>query len=402
MNIERMKVTRWGYLVMSVVLLLFLGLIYAWSVFRAPLEAEFGWASSQTSITFSISMTMFCLGGLVAGIVTPKKGVRFTMIFCALFLAAGFLSASRINSIVGICLSYGVLCGFGVGLGYNVCISTTVKWFPDLQGMISGISLMGFGFGSMILGTVSASMITALGWRTTFVIFGILFGVVMLAGAFLLRPAAPEFLEAMMSSATSKAKPPVEEVTSAEMLRRRNFWLYFIWAIVLSAAGLAIINESTPFAGTIIGDDLTRAAAVAGIVSIFNGIGRVIFGALFDAIGYRVTMLSVSALYVISALALIAAFQTQSVTILIAAFILIGLSYGGVTPTNSAFTAYFFGRENYALNFSITNLNLIIASYLGPLCGGGNYMRTFYFIIAFAIVGFLITIAVKRPSINKD
>lgn len=401
MTIEKLKRNRWGYLVLGVVLLLFLGLIYAWSVFRTPLEAEFGWSKSQTSITFSISMMMFCLGGLVSGIVTGRKGARFTMIFCAAFLAAGFLCASRVSSLMGIYLSYGVLCGFGVGLGYNATISTIVKWFPDQQGLISGITLMGFGFGGMLLGTVGASLITSLGWRTTFVIFGIAFGVIILAGAFLLRPASQEFLDSVMAT-SKKALPPVEEVACQTMLRRRNFWLYFLWAIVLSAAGLAIINESTPFASTIVGDDLTRAAAIAGIVSIFNGIGRVLFGMLFDTKGYRITMVSVCCLYAVSALVLMGALKTQSLPVLIAAFVLIGLSYGGVTPTNSAFTAYFFGRKHYALNFSITNLNLIVASYLGPLCGGGNYMRTFCFILAFAAAGLVITLAVKRPASGRE
>ncbi|MGN1231390.1 MAG: MFS transporter, partial [Anaerotignum sp.] len=265
-------------------------------------------------------------------------------------------------------------------------------------GLISGVTLMGFGFGSMLLGTLGANLITMLGWRTTFVIFGVVFGIIMLAGSLILKEATPEFLSSLIS-ASKKTVSSVEELSYKEMMRRRNFWLYFMWAIVLSAAGLAIINSSTPFAISILGDDLTRAAAIAGIVSIFNGIGRVIFGQLFDSKGYRITMLSVCVLYAVSAGVLIAALKTQSPVVLIASFVLIGLSYGGVTPTNSAFTSYFFGRKHYALNFSITNANLIFASYLGPLCGGGNYMRTFIFIFAFAVIGFVITLAVKRPSV---
>lgn len=396
-SLESLKKIRWSYLALGVVLLLFLGLIYAWSVFRAPLEQEFGWTKAQSSITFSISMMMFCLGGLVSGIVTGKKGPRFTMIFCAAFLTAGFLCASRVTSLAGIYLSYGVLCGFGVGLGYNATISTIVKWFPDQQGLVSGINLMGFGFGGMLLGTVGASLIVALGWRTTFVCFAVAFGILMLAGAFLLQTASPDFVSEVMSS-SRKAAPALEEVSCREMLRRKNFWLYFLWAIVLSAAGLAIINQSAPFAATIVGDDLTRAAAVAGIVSIFNGLGRVLFGSLFDRKGYRFTMVTVSCLYGISGLALIAALQSGSFAVLVAAFVLIGLSYGGVTPTNSAFTAYFFGRKHYALNFSVTNLNLIVASYLGPLCGGDSYLRAFICILVFAALGLVLALGIRSAG----
>lgn len=395
MSIEQAKRARWGYLVLGVVLLLFLGLIYAWSVFRAPLEAEFGWSKAETSVTFSISMMMFCLGGLVSGIVTGRRGPRFTLSCCAACLLVGFAAASRISTLPGIYVTYGGFCGFGVGLGYNATISTTMKWFPDKQGLVSGITLMGFGFGGMLLGTLGASLITALGWRTTFLIFAVVFAVIMLAGALVLRTADDAFVEAV--AAGGKKKEAVEEVPWQDMLRRRNFWLCFLWAIILSAAGLAIINESTTYAASFVDGDLTRAAAIAGVVSIANGAGRVISGQLFDTAGYRTTMLSISVLYAASTAALVASLKTGSLPVLAAAFLLVGLAYGGVPPTNSAFVAYFFGRKHYALNFSIINMNLIAASYLGPLCGGGSYMGIFMAILVFALVGAVLTLLVKKP-----
>ena len=66
--LKRQMSSRWALLVLGVILLLFLGLIYGWSIFRSPLQSEFGWTDSQASLTFSISMMTFCLGGLVGGI----------------------------------------------------------------------------------------------------------------------------------------------------------------------------------------------------------------------------------------------------------------------------------------------------------------------------------------------
>lgn len=231
----------------------------------------------------------------------------------------------------------------------------------------------------------------------TFVIFALAFALIMLMGALVLRVPKAEFTE-VMAAGGKKNSAAVEEIPWREMLRRRNFWLYFFWAIILSAAGLAIINESTPYAATFVGGDLTSAAALAGIVSIANGVGRVIFGQLFDTKGYRSTMLRVSVLYILATVALIASLKTGSLPILVVAFVVVGLAYGGVTPTNSAFAAYFFGRKHYALNFSIVNLNLIIASYLGPLCGGGSYLRTFVAIALFAAVGAALTLLVRVPA----
>ncbi len=399
--LKRQMSSRWALLVLGVILLLFLGLIYGWSIFRSPLQSEFGWTDSQASLTFSISMMTFCLGGLVGGIINKgKNGFRINLIAAAVLLAIGFFSASNIQSLMGIYLSYGVCCGFGVGLGYNTAISTIVKWFPDKQGLISGITLMGFGFGSMILGTVAGAMIQSMGWRVTFRIFAVAFAIVMVVGALLLRNAGAEFV-AYLSQGSSKAvTPAVEEVGAAVMLRRRNFWIYFVWAIILSAAGLAIINSSAPYAQLFVGENLTLAASIAGIVSIANGVGRVIFGGMFDKIGYRLTMFIDCVVFVVASLVLMASFATKSMPVLVIAFILIGLAYGGVTPTNSAFIAYFFGRENYAVNFPIVNLNLIFASFLGPMVGNGGYMMTFGAIIVFAIVGAVLVFLLKKPEQN--
>lgn len=396
MNVEYAKKIRWAYLGLGVVLLLCLGLIYAWSVFRAPLEAEFGWSKSQTSVTFSVSMAMFCLGGLASGVITGRRGPRFTLALCAACLLAGFAGASRINSLPGICVTYGGFCGFGVGLGYNASISTLMRWFPDKQGLVSGIALMGFGFGGMLLGTLGAGLITALGWRSTFLVFAVDFAVIMLAGALLLRPADPAFTEAMGTG--GEKREAAEELSWRDMLRRRNFWLCFVWAVILSAAGLAIINEATTFAAAFVGGDLTRAAALAGLVSIANGVGRVISGQLFDAAGYRTAMLSISALYAAASAVLTAAWRIGSIPVLAAAFLLTGLAYGGVPPTNSAFVADFFGRKHYALNFSLMNLNLIAASCLGPLCGGRGCPGIFAAILVFALAGAVLTLLVKRPA----
>ncbi len=392
--LEEQQSKRWLYLIIGVVMMLLLGLIYAWSVFRVPIQQEFGWSAAETSITFSISMMMFCIGGLVSGILTGKKGHRVTLICCAICLAVGFISASRIDSLLGIYITYGGLCGFGVGLGYNAIIGTVLKWFPDKQGLISGVILMGFGFGSMILGTLGASLITSFGWRTTFVIFGVAFLVIFLVGAMLLR-IAPEELSAQLLVKGKKVQPSMEEISYKDMLRRKNFWLFFIWAVAVSSAGLVIMNISATYANFILGDNLTRAAVVAGIISITNGIGRVIIGQLFDMKGYKFTMIADVLLFMISGIFLILSFTTKSSSILVIAFIFAGFAYGGISPNISAFIAHFFGKKNYTLNYGIAYLNLLIASIIGPLCGGGSYVGSFVYMIIFGMIALVLAIAIK-------
>ena len=134
-----------------------------------------------------------------------------------------------------------------------------------------------------------------------------------------------------------------------------------------------------------------------------NGIGRVLFGTLFDAKGYRVTMLAVVVLFLMATAILLAASLTGSFAVLVLSYVLVGFAYGGVTPTNSAFIAKFYGKQNYALNFSIINLNLLIASYLPQVASrlqdmSGNYNGTFYYMIGLSAVAFVMALLVRTPK----
>ena len=230
--------------------------------------------------------------------------------------------------------------------------------------------------------------------------FGIVFGIIVLVLSFLVKTPAPSDVEGFQAS--DKKSEPFAEMNFKGMLKTKNLWFFFIWVIVLSAAGLCIVGNSTTFADTIC-NNLETAATIAGIISVCNGIGRVLFGTLFDAKGYRVTMLAVVVLFLMATAILLAASLTGSFAVLVLSYVLVGFAYGGVTPTNSAFIAKFYGKQNYALNFSIINLNLLIASYLPQVASrlqdmSGNYNGTFYYMIGLSAVAFVMALLVRTPK----
>ena len=395
---------RWIELILGTVMLLVLGSLYAWSTYRGPLVDEFGWSISSAQMTFSISMMTFCLGGLVSGVVTGKKGPRVPMILSAVFMFAGLYLASAIDSLAGMYIAYGVLYGFGVGIGYTAVIGTVVKWFPDKTGMASGILLMGFGFSSLIVGKVGARLIGDIGWRDTFMYFGIAFGVIVLAVSFFVRPPASEEVQSLQID-TKKGAEPYAEKDSRQMLAQKNFWFYFIWAVVLSAAGLCIVGNAATYADSICGD-LETAATVAGVISVCNGIGRVIFGSMFDAKGYKATMLSVIVVFIAATVILLGSAATNSMAVLVIAYVLAGFAYGGVTPTNSAFAAKFFGKKNYSLNFSIVNMNLLVAAILPQVASKlqdmtGSYNSTFIYMLVLSAIALIMLLLIKAPKKEK-
>ena len=407
-----MKKNRWLYVVACVIVLLFAGLVYAWSVLSMPIAQAFPqYTNAQFSVTFTLTMSFFCLGVLSGGILLGKTKARNIIWLSAALFFIGFMLVSVMNSLPLLYLGFGILGGFASGLSYNAVMGTIMKWFPDRQGQVSGILLMGFGIGAFIIGKVYTATLPAGpdGWRTSFRIFAIILLVVLAVGAlFCVKPEPEDVAEyqaiAARNNAGKSGKAGGADFSTAEMLRQPAFWFYFIWTILLSMAGLAfnsqsrgIIQEIAPgtAAGTI--------ATVAGLFSIFNGIGRLGFGSTFDKFGFKKNMLLVCAAYVLATVVTILSMMTKSFPILVLAFVLMGCAYGGVTPTNSAIISSFFGLRHYALNFSMINLTLIISSFGGTIAGmiydkSQTYFSVFLIIIAAAVLAAVVTMLMRKPE----
>ncbi len=398
------------YAAAGVIALLLAGFVYAWSVIGKSIGASYPeWTAAQLSLTFTIVMMFFCFGCLIAGVLSSKvKPIVYVMIGAVLFLA-GFMLAAAATKPFALYISFGVLCGLGSGFVYNAVMSTISAWFPDKQGLISGVLLMGFGISSFLFGKVFAALAPADGsdaWRRVFFIFGILFCVVLVVCSFFfVRP--DEKFKPNAGAGKGKVRQPASELQPGQMLKRPAFWLYYIWAVLVSAAGLALVSQASGIAGevgTAVSDG--TIATVVGLISILNGIGRVFFGMLFDKKGYRMTMILDMLVFIAAGLLLIAALKSGNFTLIIIGFAVGGFAYGGVTPTNSAIISDFFGRTNYAMNFSLINTNLIIASFASAIAGklydaSQSYMSTIIMMIGLTLAGFIVFAGIRRPVCPK-
>lgn len=402
------KMNRWAYAVIGVVTLLFAGLIYAWSVMSKSIAASRpDWTATQVSLTFTIVMALFCTGGLIAGLLSKKINPKLYIIASGVFFAAGFFIASLTgDSPALLYIGFGVICGLGAGFAYNTVLSTMSQWFPDKQGLISGILLMGFGLSSFIIGKVYAAVTPSDGsdqWKMTFRILGIVVLVVMLiCFNFFVKPS--EDYKVPGAAAKKVVKEPALDIPPTQMVKKPAFWLYYIWAILLSAAGLVLVSQASGIA-TQVGPNVSdgNIATVVGLISILNGIGRVIFGAIFDKKGYRVAMILDMIIMIVGALVLILALSTGNFLFIVLGFLIGGLAYGGVMPTNSAIISDFFGRTNYPVNYSLINTNLIIASFASTIAGklydaSQSYMAPVMMMIGVTVVGFIVSLGIRRPK----
>lgn len=388
------------YLITGTVLLMVLGLIYAWSIFRAPISRAFPvWTISQISLTFTISMAFFCLGGLASGRLYSKAGPRPILLAAAALLFVGFSGASQMNpeapraSLYMLYILYGVLCGGAVGLAYNAIISTVMGWYPDKAGAAAGILLMGFGIGGMLLGSVVKGLIDWMGLFAVFQSLGVFMTVSLAAGALLLKrkPAAGQ-------DGITEENESVIECSASEMLQKKSFWLLMGWLVLLSSIGLLVVNSAASIAASF------GAPEVLGlIVSVFNGIGRVLIGTLFDRLGARKTMLFNNFVYIAAGVLLCAAVQTGSTPLIIFGLVCAGCGYGGNPTITSASVQNWYGRKHYAVNFSVANLSIIPAAFIGPLVSsgllersGGAYDTTFMLTLVLAVLALAVLACLQR------
>jgi OFA family oxalate/formate antiporter-like MFS transporter len=287
------------------------------------------------------------------------------MCLSAVLIASGFCLASFVSAPWQLYLSYGVLCGTGIGMGYNAAMSTTVKWFPDKQGLLSGILLMSYGFGGSLWGSVAVFLMFRQGWDKAFRILGIVPAVIIMVLGLIMR--SPTAIQRQSFAKRVKPRLPgsVEDYPPATTLKEPSFWGFFFWAIFTSSAGLALFSHAAPMSSLFAGSAMI-GGYLSGLVHLFNGGGRFVFGYLMDLTGSKRCLHLITAGLTGAMFILVGAFFSGSLPLLIAGFMIGGFAYGGMTPTTSAFAIKVFGQKHYSVNYSLINMSGLGSAFLGP------------------------------------
>ncbi len=392
MSVSQIKKSRALYLTLSTVTLLFLGLIYAFSMFAAPMCQSFGLEKSAVGLTFNIMMILFCIGAVVGSQIEKAVGVKATIVIGAVLFAVGFIGTALFanGNITMVYVFYGVCAGTGVGIGYNSIIATTNVWFPDKVGFSSGVLMMGFGLGSLILGTLSVNLFKGgMDLSTVFLGIGVIGGVVAIVAGLLLRRPPANIVQLMApEKAAASGYDPAEDDSA---LKTPLFYVYWIWAIIVIGIGLATIGNCASDA-QLVGWDEGFATLLVGLVSTCNGLARVVIGILFDKTNVKVTMLVDALVSVVATVSIVGAFTLHIPVLYVVGAFACGFCYGGVPVVASAFARQRFGAKNYPLNLSLANFAIVFGSILNLIIqgvlGGDARVETF---IVLAVLSLLAT-----------
>lgn len=397
---------RWCYLAVGVIAMLFAGVLYAWSILKAPLAAAFGWSASELALNFTLAMSFFCIGGLLGAQISKRAGHRIALVIAGSLSAAGFLltAALRDSSVLMLYVTYGVLAGLGIGIAYNVITATVSTWFPDKKGLCSGCLMMGFGGSALILGNAADALFkSSLGWRATYVILGAAICAVLVVAAFALRRPAPQMVLPQPKAAKAAGTEAFErrDYTSAQMLCRPAFWMAFVAIAFLAAVGSSVISFAKDLALSV---DASEALAVSlvGVLSVCNGLGRILIGAVFDAIGRRRTMLLANVITIFAAAVTLLAVSIGSLPLCITGLCLTGMSYGSCSTITAAFTSAFYGMKHFSTNMAFMTFNVMGGSLIATVSNKvlevtGGYTATFMMLLGLTVAALILNLFIRKP-----
>ncbi|MBE5023897.1 MFS transporter [Olsenella sp. DSM 107455] len=365
-------------LVAGALLLLLLGLIYAYSVLLAPLKVAFDWDVSGMTLIFALSIISFTVGCLVSGELERRGFDRPGLLLGAALLLAGFIgtsSAGGATSLLSTVAFYGVVSSLGIGVVYNIVIPTVTAWFPDRPGMAQGVALMGFGCGGFVLGPVMTQLYSMLDWRLVLVGTGVLFAAAVMLTALVVRPPT-----AREGAALSGLAPDSDrggdgsaggnrDAGLAEMLRDRSFYLLYAFLFFMGSVGMGVTGIGRELPLSLGADDMT-AAFVIGFVNIGSGIGRLCGGAALDRLGRGPAMFAMAVLGVAGPLSLVASLLLTSLPLQTVACLVTGIGWGAAVVSMPFVTRTEWGQSNMAENMAVVNTYSIFGSVVGSWGSG--------------------------------
>jgi len=391
--------------ILGILMNLCMGNLYAWSVFRIPLQKLYGWSAFEATVPFALSIAFFSVGLIFAGRWQDKVGPRTVAMVGGILVGIGFLLSGPMGStLTGLYIAFGVIAGLGLGAAYVTPLAVTIKWWPDRRGLMTGLVVMGFGAGAIIGGIGGPLLIGSVGVATTFVIFGIIFGGVITFCGALLRNPPPGYKPAGWSppAPAPGAKVAKADFTLGEMVATLPFYLLWTEYLISAGVGLIVISQASPIGQEVAGLTPVVAGGALTLLAVFNGLGRPGFGAISDAIGRKNAMALIFAMHIVSLLFILP--NATTFTMYALGVCLVGFAFGGTLALMPAFTADFFGTKNLGINYGGLFTAYGVAGGVLSLfaiqvrVATGAWTTAFWYLTIACVVGLALTFITRAPA----
>ncbi len=401
---------RWVFVIVGLVINICLGSIYAWSVFRKPLQTYFSVGATESLLPFIIFLAVFAITMPLVGGLLDRYGPKKITVIGGIIVGIGWILGSQATSMTTLSLAYGIIGGAGVGIVYNAPIGVAGRWFPERRGLAVGIALLGFGLSPLITAPLANSMMAPAGVvepelvLPTLGYLGIAFLFIIVVLGLLLRfpPAGWRPSGAGAQSGAIVCR----DLDRSAMIRTRGFWGLWVCFFIGTLAGLMAIGISSPVGQEVFALSAGVSATLVGVFAIFNGVGRPIFGHLVDRTTPRTGAVVNLAVILLAALLLGGGSATGALWIYILGFSALWLCLGGWLAIAPACTGAFCGTKYYGPCYGLVFTAYGAGAIAGNLLAGnlrdifGSYVTVFYPVAILAAIGIAIAYLMIVPPEN--
>ncbi|ABB15233.1 L-lactate MFS transporter [Carboxydothermus hydrogenoformans] len=372
---------------------LMLGVLYSWSVIKKALVAQ-GWSNTQAAVPYTVACAVFAIIMVFAGRLQDQIGPRKVATVGGILIGSGMILGGLIPSLTGLIISFGILAGTGIGLGYAAATPAAVKWFgPEKKGLITGIVVSGFGLASVYISPLTTWFLNHFGLERTFIYLGMIFLVITVILAQLLTDPPAGYRATGVTSETLKINV---DFTWQEMLKTYRFYLLWLMFAFSASAGLMIIGHITTIAKE--QANWEKGFWLVALLAIFNASGRILAGMASDRIGRVNTMLLV---FLVGGVNMLLFGTYHTIGSMAIGTAIAGLAYGALLSLFPSATADYYGTKNLGVNYGLVFTAWGIGGVLGPLLAGKVVDLTGNYLIAYKISAALLGGAVLLALLLK-
>ena len=422
-----MRRNRWVIALAGTVAMACLGTVYSWSLFTQPLIASFGWSNTTTTWAFALAIFFLGVGAIIGGRWQDRSGPTVVAVTGVILWGLGNVLAGLGTERLGawwMYLTYGVLGGLGLGLGYITPVAAVTKWFPDKRGLGSGMVVMGFGLGAFFYNNIvkavpsfaaasrEAAQVLAAGGGAAgrlspggvsavmdvFLFSGVVFAVVGGLCALLVRNPPANAPAAAPAGAGGAALTTARDYPPSAALRTPQFWMLWFMLFLNVTAGILFISNAVPIMRELTGAPPATALAIYGFIALFNGVGRFFWGAISDRIGRNWAYILI---YGSQVLIFFVVGGVHSLPLVATLFAVVLLCYGGGFGTMPSFTADYFGTKYMGVNYGWILLAWGVGGIVGPIFVAFVKDHTGSFAGALPFIGFVLLAAAILPVVAR-
>jgi len=388
------KHARWMYILNGIIIMMLLGTVYSYSIFRKSLEELFNLGSAQSGLPYMAALGFYALFMLLSGKVIERFHPRLMLVFGGLLVSLGWILSTFASGVTHLVMTYGMITGAGVGIGYGVIINVVAKWFVDKRGFAVGLVLIGFGMSPLFVAPIVRNLISSFGVMNTFLYLGLAYAVLIPILAIPFR--YPTENETALFDRTQTVSGDLNNLPPSEMVKSKLFFGLYINFIIGTMIGLMLIGLTFGIGTDYVGLKQSTVTAMISAFAIFNGMGRPFSGWLTERLSPAKSMVISYGLIMMASVIMVLT-QGRVPALYFVAFALFWFNLGSWLAIAPTTTILLFGANNYSQNYSIVFTAYGIGAILGVLTSGvfidivNDYTILFYYILLLSLIGIFVS-----------